>query len=193
MLSRFARRLAVLAALTSSVGSLAGQGNKAVTQRMVADMEDTTSLRRISLAIVAWSGGTWNVDGEFKDAAGRYHKLTGYWAYSGEPGVNLTQAWPNTVVSLYLEPYAGGPSSWIGASLRCEAGRETGKGKCIAYEGAKELLDLNFVVEGGLPLRGTEASVILAEPEVKSGDDRWTSRTSSRGRFRLVPMQSYTP
>jgi hypothetical protein len=127
------------------------------------------------------TSAVWKMDGEYKGTRSQYYKLTGYFAY-----VAATERSDDdgdaAVLAMYLEPMAGGAATWISARLSCELEKAGTGVRCIASEGATQLLDLNFRFKT-IPFRGKSAEAEITEPEDKDLDKRWTGRATARGKF----------
>lgn len=146
--------------------------------------DSTAKALAMDNALSVMTSGVWKIDGEYKGPRSQYYKLTGYLAYvaatersddDGDAGV----------LAMYLEPMAGGTATWISARLSC-AFEKVGNGvRCIAVEGATQLLDLNFRFKT-IPFRGKTAEAEILEPEDKSLDKRWTGRSTARGKFTIA-------
>lgn len=131
------------------------------------------------------TSGVWNMDGEYRNSRGVYHKLTGYFAYVASTTTSDDRG-EAAVIAMYLEPMAGGAADWMSARLRCWYPETSTGVRCVAVEGATALLDLNIFFKT-IPFRGRRAEADLTEPEDKSVAKRWESRSSFRGKFTLVP------
>lgn len=176
------RRLALLICFTLSMlpGMTGAQARPTRT--------DTDSVTKANLEnrLAVLTSGTWDIDGEYKGPTGTYYKLTGYLAYVAATSTSRDGG-ERAVISIYLEPLAGGVADWLGARLACTIvdGPNT---RCNATSGATSLLDLNFVFRGVL-YRGERIDAEISAPDAK--DDavgRWTGRSTPRGRFTLVPF-----
>lgn len=154
-----------------------------------APIDSALMRRSVENSLAVSTSGVWDIDGEFKGARGEYFKLTGYFAYVA------STSWSNdngeeAVITMYLEPMAGGASYWIGARLSCSlasrlAADATGV-RCVASSGASSLLDLNFTFRS-IPMRGLEADAEISEPDNKDVSARFTSRSTPRGKFKIAP------
>lgn len=151
--------------------------------RLVVD--SSARVRQLENEMALIGSGVWQVDGEYKAPTAAYFKLTGYFAYVKATSTSRDDG-DRAVIAMYLEPMAGGRSLWISASLVCASPADIPGTRCAASEGATQLLDLNFVFKT-VPIRGSRIDAELFEPDDKSPERRWTSRSTSRGRFALVP------
>lgn len=147
--------------------------------------EDTALANRLAVG----GSGVWNLEGEYKGTRGEFYKLSGYFAYVA------STPWSNdrgeaAVLAAYLEPLAGGAATWTSARLACHYGGAgpTLETRCLAVEGASQLLDLNFVVKF-LPVRGERVQGVIRQPDDKSPERRFEGRSSERGKFTLVPPE----
>jgi hypothetical protein len=127
------------------------------------------------------------MDGEYKTTTGAYHKLTGYFAYVASTSTSKDNG-ENAVIAMYLEPMSGGAATWISARLECTIPVDGTAVRCIAVQGAKQLLDLNFTFRS-MPFRGMRADAEISEPDDKTSDKRFTSRSTPRGKVALVPIE----
>lgn len=129
--------------------------------------------------------GVWDIDGEYKGPDGVYYKLSGYFAYVSSTTTSRDDG-DRAVMSMYLEPMAGGASSWLGATLRCSSrGKDRGPG-CRPTQAAKQILALNFLFPK-YPTRGDTVNVEITQPDSTSGPARLTSTYTPRGKFVLLP------
>ncbi len=168
----------------ATLAALCVEGSSCVAKAQIPD----STYAPILASII--QSGTWNIDGEYKSSTGVFYKATGYWATVISP-VEVSEGHWNAVLVLYLEPYSGGVATWMGARLTCQSVPLPVKPEalhCTAIQGASALLDINFSIQPAVYSRFEEATVTLTEPEDKAPDKRWTSRQTSRGRFRLVPL-----
>ncbi len=153
---------------------------------------DTNRFSRLMEGQALWRSGFWAIDGEYEGPTGVFYKATGYWAFVLSTGV-VESGKPNAVLALYIEPYSGGQSRWLGAALTCHVPLSPmthESARCAVSEGATALLDLNFMVDPGVFFRFQDVTVTLTEPEEKDPVNRWTSRSKSRGRFHLIRADS---
>ncbi|MBP6571547.1 MAG: hypothetical protein KA226_09030 [Gemmatimonadales bacterium] len=134
---------------------------------------------------VLWSG-TWKLDGEYKNANGVYSKLTGYFAYVASTRTSADDG-DRAVIAMFLEPMAGGDTSWLGASLYCAYAVSSKTVNCAATSGAASLLDINIIFTT-IPRRGQSVEAQITEPTDKSSANRFTSRSSNRGKFTMKPI-----
>jgi hypothetical protein len=135
-------------------------------------------------AVAVATSGVWKVDGEYKGTTGIYYKLTGYFAYVSATSKSNDNG-DAAVLSMYLQPLAGGDADWLGAMLSCYIGPDRKEIRCEPVSGAKSLLDLNIRF-ASMPLRGRAAEADIGAPDDTSPAKRWESATTPRGRFKLV-------
>jgi hypothetical protein len=147
-----------------------------------ANRADSLSEVAFENAMAVVTSGVWTIDGEYKTPSGAYHKLTGYFAYVAATKQSDDDG-DAAVLAMYLEPMAGGASTWLSARLSCAHVAALSTVRCVAEQGASQLLDLNFRFKT-IPVRGRETEAEIVEPEDK-GEKRWESRSSARGRFTL--------
>lgn len=166
----------------------AGVTRTAAGQVVGGDRVARTSADSLTEALVAMLlSGVWDIDGEYQGPRGVFYKLTGYFAYVASTSYSDDRG-DAAVISMYMRPMAGGQLEWLGASLKCERQGINSKPRvqCLASHGASQLLDLNFLLSE-YSLRGSKLEVEITEPVEKSGPQRFTGRSGSRGKFTLIP------
>lgn len=168
--------------LTATASTAASaQRTSVAAQRISRALTDSAEKANGENNVAVLTSGVWKVDGEYKGTQGEYYKLSGAFAYVSSTSATVDNG-DAAVIAMYLEPMAGGTTTWYGARLGC-----TFRNKvlvCYALEGAKGVLDLNIIFKN-MPIRGQSAEAEITEPDDKSADRRWTSRSTVRGRFTL--------
>lgn len=167
------------AALTLACAHSVGAQSRPSSARPV---DDSSVINRENDVAVR-SSGVWEIDGEYKGTRGEYYKLTGYVGYVAATSTSLDDG-EAAVISMYLEPMAGGSSTWLGARLSCEV--SASGTRCIPVNGAKQLLDLNIEFKG-MPWRGLKIEAVISEPDDKDVAKRFGGRSSARGKFTMAP------
>jgi len=143
------------------------------------------SLRRVASenAAAVDLSGVWDIDGDYKGSDGVFFKASGSFAYvSSTPTSN--DDGDVALMSLYLQPMAGGNARWMGVRLYCRYHSARKRTECTPEDGATALLDVNVIVPG-LLVRGLPGEVELSEPDSKEPAVRFTSRSSPRGALKL--------
>ena len=173
--------------LAGRVGAQARPTTRADSVKKLRAWTDSVlkEVRFFQDSVAVATSGSWDIDGEFKGADGKYFKMTGYFAYVASTSASKDGG-DHAVISMFLEPLAGGPPHWLGSRLNCKWA--SGSTRCYATSGASILLDLNVLLKG-TPHRGERLEAEISEPDSKRGDTlRWTGRTSPRGKFSLIPF-----
>lgn len=76
----------------------------------------------------------------------------------------------------------------LSAKLNCWLAKDASGVRCLPIDGAKMLLDVNIVFKT-MPIRGERCEAEITEPDDKEVAKRFDSRSSSRGRFTLLPRE----
>lgn len=158
-------------------------------RRSASERRDSAETANIESRFAVTTSGVWNVDGEFKGKSGEYFKITGYFAHVAATSSSRDDG-DNAVIAVYMEPMAGGTARWVGARLSCwipkdDDGKFRNEVRCLPVDGANVLLDCNIVFKS-IPVRGEDAEAEITEPTDKEPEKRFTGRSSSRGRFKLM-------
>lgn len=153
----------------------------------VTSPRDSAAAAALENEIAVIRSGVWTMDGEYKNSSGVYYKLTGYFSYVASTSTSIDKG-DAAVIAMYLEPLAGGSATWISARLFGVVTARAEEVRCLAAEGATQLLDVNFTFRA-MPVRGARAEAEITEPDDKTAADRFSGRSTNRGRFALVPIQ----
>lgn len=178
-------RFSVLSTVVATFAAPWPGNGRAATQRQTTSPTPTALADIVEAFLAVANSGVWDLEGEYKAKNRAYYKVRGYFAYVASTSKSVDSG-DAAVLAMYLEPMAGGSPEWLSARLACEQAGQIGSVRCLAVDGASELLDLNFLFRVR-PRRGEKCEVEVVEPEDKAAAKRWESRTRARGRLTLVP------
>lgn len=156
--------------------AIAGQSGSRST--VSADSERQANEAAVNLS------GVWDMDGEYNGKTGIFDKATGYFAYVSSTPTSADDG-DVAVLSMFLQPMAGGNSHWVGARLSCLYRASRKRTECLPTDGSSSLLEVNFIVSG-LLIRGIADELVIEEPDDKNGETRFSSNSTSRGKLQLT-------